>query len=332
MVITIALTLLINSTTITIASVGDIMMGTTYPDTFLPPAQGQYLFREASPYFKQADIVFGNLEGTLCNEGIPRKKAKRGKVYLFRTPPSFAKNLKDAGFTVMSLANNHTLDFGLAGLDSTKEALKSMGIGYVTKYGDVFTTQINGLTVKFLGFSTGPPPGSILYPQKPLAQIEAISKECDILVVSVHGGGEGRDFLHTKDEEETFLGEKRGNLVKFARSAIDNGADVVLCHGPHVPRAMEVYKEKLIVYSLGNFCTYGGMKLTGEAGLAPLVIIEVDGKGVFVKGRVISFIQYPPGGPRLDRKGKALKLIQTLSTQDFPESSPVFSGEDFFPH
>jgi len=145
----------------------------------------------------------------------------------------------------------------------------------------------------------------------------------------VHGGREGRSALHTRNETEYFLGENRGNLVRFARKAVDRGADLVLGHGPHVPRALELHKGRLIAYSLGNFCTYKGMSLKGASGYAPLLWVELGPTGEFFRGKIYSFIQQRPGGPRQDAQQRALSLIKTLSLEDFPVSSPLItsSGE-----
>jgi hypothetical protein len=145
----------------------------------------------------------------------------------------------------------------------------------------------------------------------------------------VHGGKEGRSALRVQDETEYFLEENRGNLVRFARSAVDRGADLVLGHGPHVPRALEIYQGRLIAYSLGNFCTYEGMNLDEERGYAPLLWAELGPTGDFLQGRIHSFIQYRPGGPKRDKQQRALGLIKTLSLKDFPASSPLItaSGE-----
>jgi poly-gamma-glutamate capsule biosynthesis protein CapA/YwtB (metallophosphatase superfamily) len=101
---------------------------------------------------------------------------------------------------------------------------------------------------------------------------------------------------------------------------VDAGADVILGHGPHVPRALEVYKNKLIAYSLGNFCTYGMFNLNGTSGYAPLLEFQVNGNGDFLNGKIISFLQKGEGGPKLDLNNAAARLIQQLSKEDIPES------------
>ncbi len=313
---------------ITLAAVGDIMMGNDFPCPELPPEDGKSLFEEAKAIFSKADIAFGNLEGVLGAGGCPAKDTDSSNVYVFRTPTRYAANLQEAGLKVVSLANNHAMDFGDAGKLSTKRALDGAGVKYSSQDGEVAEFDLNGVKVGLIALAFGPPPRSIIHPKSALREIEALAKKYDILVVSVHWGKEGRSAQHTADKNEYFLGEDRGNLVRFAHEAIDRGADLILGHGPHVPKAMEIYQGRLIVYSLGNFCTYKGMSLVDESGYAPLLWVEMDEKGAFLEGRVHSLVQLPPGGPQKDDKGMAFNRIKTLSLEDFPESCPLFVAPD----
>jgi len=313
---------------ITLAAAGDIMMGSDFPTANLPPKDGQDLFKEVKAIFHKADIGFGNLEGPLCDGGLTTKDTENSNVFVFRTPTRFASNLKEAGIKVVSLANNHSMDFGYFGKLSTKKALEQAGVKYSGPDEDVAEFNVRGVKIALIALSYGPPPRSIIYPQKALAEIETLAPKYDLLIVSIHGGREGRSAQHVKNEAEYFLGEARGNLVKFARDAIDRGAHLVLGHGPHVPRALEIYKERLIAYSLGNFCTYKGMNLDEECGYAPLLWVEMNKKGKFLRGKIHSFIQVRPGGPKPDDQARAFKLMKALSLEDFPASCPLFMGAD----
>ncbi len=309
---------------ISITAVGDIMMGSYYPHPLLPPNDGKKLFNSTKEILRKADLTFGNLEGPLCNIGKPLKKYIEGTSYAFRTPTKFVYNLLDAGFDVVSLANNHIEDFGYIGATSTKKVLKMKGIKYSSKDGEIAEFEIKGITIGLIAFSYGSPPRSIVYPKLPLLEIESLAKKYDILIVSIHAGKEGEKAVHVKDEDEIFLNEPRGNIVKFSREAIDRGASLILGHGPHVPRALEIYKRKLIAYSLGNFCTYGNFNIKGRNGYAPILFVELDRNGNFISGKIHSFIQIPPGIPVKDEKERAFNLIKKLSLMDFPESSLIF--------
>jgi poly-gamma-glutamate capsule biosynthesis protein CapA/YwtB (metallophosphatase superfamily) len=312
---------------ITIAAVGDIMMGSDFPaKANLPPQDGQELFKAVKEILSKADISFGNLEGVLCDGGETCKDTDNGNVYAFRTPSRFAANLKEAGLKVVSLANNHAMDFGYTGKSSTHTALDRMGVKYSGQDGGVAEFEVAGVKIALIALSFGPGPRCINQPRAALAEIEALAKKYQILLVSIHAGAEGRAAQHVNNETEYFLGVVRGNSVKFAHDAIDRGAHLILAHGPHVPRALEVYKGRLIAYSLGNFCTYKGMNLTGELGYAPILWVELTGKGEFLRGKIHSCFQERPGGPQPDKQLRAYELIKALSLEDFPESCPLFTG------
>jgi len=309
---------------ITVAAVGDVMLGNDYPAPKLPRNGGKNLLARAAPFFKAADIAMANLEGTLLEGGEPAKIAVEGRSYLFRTPPSYAANLKQAGISMVSLANNHALDFGRHGLASTKKALGKAGVAFSSKGGEIAEFLVRGVRVGVLSLSFGAPPRSIVHPAQALDEIEQASGRYDILILSIHAGAEGRDALHVVRGMERYLNEARGDLVRFAHDAIDRGAALVVGHGPHVPRALELYHGRLIAYSLGNFATFGGVSVVGESGYAPILTAELAPDGSFLKGAVHSFIQEPHSAPRPDRRLRAGRLMQRLSAADFPDSGLSF--------
>lgn len=318
--------------TVTIAAVGDIMMGTDFPASRLPQQDGALLFKDAAPILRAADIAFGNLEGPITTSQSCAKALGSGKTFAFRCPPSLAWNLKDAGFDVMGLANNHSMDFGGQGMWETKKILDSLGIKYSGKDESFASFTVNGIKVGLIAFAVGGPPRSILNLDLCREEVSRLSSQFDVLIVSFHGGTEGTNAIHTKNEQENLYGEPRGNVIQFAHSMIDAGADVVIGHGPHVPRGVEVYKDRIISYSLGNFCTYACMQLVAELGYAPLLVVQVDSVGRFIRGEIHSFKQIPPGGPSADAGESAFKLMKNLSLADFPASSPSFSESlGFYP-
>ena len=308
------------------AAVGDVMMGSDFPAPLLPPHGGRELFSAAAPLFKRSDIAMANLEGTLYADGAPAKDAVPGRSYLFRTPPGYARNLKEAGIAMVSLANNHALDFGSQGLASTKRALAAAGVAFSSKSGETAEFEVRGVTVGVISLSFGPPPRSIVFPARALKEIARAAERYDILILSIHAGAEGRGALHVVPGMERFLEEPRGDLVRFAHDAINLGADLVIGHGPHVPRAMELYRGRLIAYSLGNFATFGGVSVTRESGYAPLLTVQLAPDGSFLEGAVDSFRQRRRAAPAVDPKRRALRLIRRLSAEDFPDS-PLRFGE-----
>ncbi len=310
---------------ITIAAVGDVMMGSDFPEPLLPRDRGKGLLREAGQFLRKADIAMANLEGPLCDAGAPAKASRDAVTYLFRVPTGSAAFLREAGVDMVSLANNHALDFGLSCHEKTKSVLRDAGIAFSSKRGEVAEFDIRGVRVGVIALSFGAPPRSIVYPRQALVELAKASKRYDVLVLSIHSGAEGRKALHIKEGDESFLDTPRGNLVRFAHDAIDNGADLVIAHGPHVPRAMELYRGRLIAYSLGNFCTYGGISVSRENGYAPMLIVNLDRTGAFADGKVVSFLQKRLRGPRLDPGQRAFDLIRRLTAADFPDSGLTFA-------
>jgi len=302
---------------LTISAVGDIMMGSDYPTPLLPPDSGKSLFKYVKNHLK-ADIIFGNLEGVFAPKSFkPAKKFIPGKKYVFRMPPFLVSRLKEAGFNLISLANNHSFDFGYKGYKFTKNLLEKNGIKTGGK--DTFAIlQIKGLKIGFIDFSTYDVHNNILREKKAIKLIKKVDSLVDILIISVHGGREGSPYV-LKEGMEYYLGEKRGNLYKFSHLAIDNGADIVLCHGPHVVRGLEVYKNRIIAYSLGNFCTYKRFRVSGIFGKSMILKLWVNKSGEFILGEIIPvYLNLRGGIPVCMDSAKAVnfyKYIEKLSSR-----------------
>jgi hypothetical protein len=154
-----------------------------------------------------------------------------------------------------------------------------------------------------------------------------VARTHDVVVVSFHGGAEGSKALHVPKGRELFLGENRGDLRAFTHAVVDAGADLVLGHGPHVARAMEFYKDTLIVYSMGNFATYGQFNLKGPQGLGMVVEAELGGDGRFVSARILPTKQEGKGIPVPDPERQVISLVRQLTEEDFPNTGAVV-GED----
>lgn len=310
--------------TVTISAVGDIMMGNTYNNDILPVSDGAYLFTDAESLLVNADIAIGNLECTLLNGGETSKTTNGTSVYAFRTPEHYVANLKHAGFDVMNIANNHVRDFGNEGLDRTKTLLDSMEIQYTGFIDEIASFDIDSMTIAVIGFSIYSSMNSLLDLSKASDLMSELDSIYDIIIVTFHGGMESKDTLHTRDMTEYYYNENRGNVVRFAHAVIDGGADLVIGHGPHVPRAMEIYNERLIAYSLGNFITYTNINTQGIAGYAPLLEVTLNADGSMNKSTIHSFYQKKWHGVRKDPKNRAFELIKKLSIEDFPNSNPFF--------
>jgi hypothetical protein len=316
-----------------IAATGDIMLGTNYPDDRLPPRDGADFLGAVAPVLQAADIAIGNLEGVIMEGGEPQKTCTNPQAcFLFRSPPHYAGYLRDAGFNVLSLANNHARDFGEEGRTATMAVLDSYGLRHSGRHGDIASWLHQDLRVAFIAFS--PTLESYLLNDIPVAvqEVAQLASAHDIVLVSFHGGAEGPAALELPFEEEFYYGETRGEVVRFAREVIDAGADLVIGHGPHVPRAMEIYRDRLIAYSLGNFATHFGVSVNGEAGLAPLLVANLHRDGRIASGRIYSAQQTRPNGPAWDPEQRGYSLIRRLTEATFGAAQFDFADDgSFFP-
>jgi poly-gamma-glutamate capsule biosynthesis protein CapA/YwtB (metallophosphatase superfamily) len=152
-------------------------------------------------------------------------------------------------------------------------------------------------------------------------------KKADIVVVSFHGGAEGAANTRVPNKTEIFFGEARGNLPLFAKTVIDAGADLVLGHGPHVLRGMEMYKDRLVVYSMGNFATYGWFQLAGATAETMVLEVKIDAEGKFVSGKINPFVLRDRGILTKDSTNSATSTLQRLSQADFPTTMPKIAND-----
>jgi poly-gamma-glutamate capsule biosynthesis protein CapA/YwtB (metallophosphatase superfamily) len=313
---------------LTLAAVGDIMPGTDFPENILPDDDGLTFFDAVTPTLSAPDVTFGNFEGVLMDGGEPVKQCKDKRIcFLFRTPTRYATYLKLAGFDVMSLANNHARDFGEDGRSSSMAALDAAGIHHSGREGTVASFIANGRRVAMVAFAPNVGSNSLNDPQIGLPLVADLAARHDIVIVSFHGGAEGNGAERLPFAREIFAGEDRGNVVEFAHSMIDAGADIVLGHGPHVVRPLEIYNDRLIAYSLGNFATYYGISVEGIRGIAPILMVTLDDEGKFVSGRVEPTMQLRPRGPAPDPDKKVITLLRELTSTAFPSGELVISED-----
>ena len=311
-----------------IASVGDMMLGTDFPENHLPDDDGAGFLGAVTPWLAAADVAFGNLEGVLVDGGEPAKKCSNPSAcYLFRSPTRYARHFAAAGFDVLSLANNHARDFGEEGRSSTMQALSEVGIHHSGREGDFASFEVGGLRIAVLAYAVTKQSNMMLDHETAEATVREFDATHDIVVVSFHGGAEGVDATNLPFAEEEYYGEPRGDVVLFSRRMVDAGADLVIGHGPHVVRAAERYKDRLIAYSLGNFATYYGISVAGIKGIAPILLTTLDGEGRFVDGEIVSTRQIRPAGPSLDPEQRALKLMRGLSIEDFGNPGLSFTED-----
>jgi hypothetical protein len=296
--------------TITIAATGDIALTPM-------PSGADGFFRDVAPALR-GDLVLGNLEGTLATGGTSKCGANRGShCFAFRAPPSYAGALRKAGFTMMNLANNHANDYGPQGLAETVAALGAAKLRHTGRPGQITVVRLRGVRVAVLGFAPYPWAQDLL----DLAGVERLvreaSKKADVVVVTMHAGAEGSDRARVRPGPETYLGEQRGNVVAFARTAVRAGADLVVGHGPHVLRGMEWYRGRLIAYSLGNFAGYHTFGVTGPLGVSGVLRVTLHEDGAWKEGELVATRLVGPGTPVRDPAEAAHGVVRKLSAADF---------------
>ncbi len=357
-----------NQEPVTIAAVGDIMLASTFPDdTRMPPKDGAEMLAEVTPILSAADIAFGNLEGPMIDSGVsekcphffpskkgaetkeetkveptptpeplpasalPAKPAKKFTCFAFQVPTRYGKYLKEAGFDVLSVANNHASDFGDAGRSSTRKVLDSLGIKHAGSDRNQFAVaylESKGKKFAFIGFAHNNVSLNVNDLETARRVVQEQTKKADIVVASFHGGAEGTDAQRVPRQTEIFYGEKRGNLRLFARTVIDAGADLVLGHGPHVLRGMEIYKDRLVAYSLGNFATYGWFGLKDATALTMILEAKIAADGKFLGGKIHAGKQVGRGIPVLDKTTRAaVAKVRQLSQEDFGANAPLIKED-----
>jgi hypothetical protein len=304
---------------ISMSATGDIVMGSV-PGRL--PANGGKDFFAGVEKALQADLVMGNLEEPLTVDTGRRKcGASSSGCHQFRAPPEYAQHLRDAGFELMNQANNHGNDYGAAGYTNTQKALEKYGLQHTGAPDQITVADVDGVKVAVAGFSSYPWNNSLVDIPAATEVIEKAATMADVVVVQVHMGAEGSGRTRVKPGSEIFLGENRGDPIKFSHAMIDAGADLIVGHGPHVMRALEFYKGRLIAYSLGNFAGGGGtLSRTGVLGLGAVLKVSVTPSGEWVGGQLISTQMNVAGKPVTDPARKGLDLVKDLCAKDFPRT------------
>ncbi len=306
---------------------GDVMMGSI--DSGLNPAikpdadAAALIGAKLAAVFRHADIAFVNLEGPLYDgRDVSTKDCEH--CFSFRSPVYYADVLESLHIRAVSLANNHSGDYGEAGRASTMTALRKRGIGFGGLDRDGARAAelrlADGRSAAVIAFA--PNNGTLDINDIPSAaeRIRALKKAHDLVIVSFHGGGEGWDHVHVASGNEEFAGEDRGDVVAFAHAAVDAGADIVIGQGPHVPRAVEIYRDHLIAYSLGNFWTYEGVMSYAVSGLGPVLEAWLAPDGTVAGFTIHSTRQAGLGVPHLDPDDEAARYVLYLTRSDFPRT------------
>lgn len=233
-------------------------------------------FGKVAKAFRDKDILFGNLETTLSNQG---KKSEKS-VLLFNDPEKL-EHLKDAGFDILNVANNHIMDLGLRGFNKTLNVLDGANLAFIGATNHRFTrshsiTKRKNIRLGFLGYweggfkdTRGAYEINKIDEVRIVRDIASIKENCDVVIISLHWGVENVFYPSPKQ-------------IELARLIIDKGATVVLGHHSHVVQGIELYKHGLIAYSLGNFQFDfdNGVFVNDKVGKSFILFINVSSYGV----------------------------------------------------
>ncbi len=311
--------------TITLSGVGDVIMGTEPHD--LPPNDGAGFFDQVKAALA-SDLVMGNLETPLSADTGKVKCGTQAGCFQFYLPPSYANHLRDGGFQMLNLANNHTNDMGPVGLRNTESALDAVGIKHTGAPNQITYVTVKGVTVAVLGFSIYSWGANLNHIAAAKALVSQAAAKADLVVIQMQGGAEGSDRAHVHPGHEIFLGEDRGDLIAFSHAVIDAGADVIFGHGPHIMRGMEFYKGRLIAYSLGNFCGYGVLNSSGYLGVGGVLRVSLHKDGSWAGGTLVPTEMVRHGLPAPDPGRRALAFVNGLSTDDFGAAAAAIATAD----
>lgn len=276
-------------------------------DIFLKTKKNGDPFKYVKKYFCEKDILFGNLEVVLSDTGEFKEKA-----VVLNEIPDKAKYLKDARFDILNIANNHILDLGIIGFDSTIKTLDMFKIMYIGQnYANDNIFCVNNSKIGFLGYNAGKCHEKVineLNPEKIAVDIKNLKKKCDIVIVSLHWGIENFQFPSPQQ-------------IKLAHKFIDCGASLILGHHPHVIQGLEKYKEGLIIYSLGNF-NFDPILSNSDTNDSMIVIIEFSESQIQNYDIIPINIDenYMPKPVNSDKKAEHINFISQLS-------DPIIKGK-----
>jgi Bacterial capsule synthesis protein PGA_cap len=305
---------------------GDTTLGSSYGR---PPDRGWPQLAPVATVLRRADVAALNLEGTFGSGGTSKCGGGSTNCFAFQAPSANAATLARAGVDVVNQANNHAYDFGPAGFGTTRAALRAAKVAYTGAPGEVRVVRRNGFEVAFVGFSTYRWSAPMSSDAAVRSLVRSAGRRADVVVAMFHAGAEGSDKTRVPGGREHAFGEDRGDSRHFARTAIDAGADLVVGSGPHVLRGMELYRDRLVAYSLGNLSGWRNFSTAGTSGLSGLLAVTPDPDGTASRFSVTSLRLDGTGVPHVDASRGAERLMRRLSALDFAGRDPfsLFVGE-----
>jgi poly-gamma-glutamate capsule biosynthesis protein CapA/YwtB (metallophosphatase superfamily) len=297
---------------VTVAFAGDIALLGQPPNSLFSGVRGE---------LRRSDVAIGNLEGTLSSDGSSKCGKHSSSCYAFQSPPRSAALLRGAGFDDLNVANNHAFDYGAAGQRQTLSALAHYRLRWSGRPGQVTVLRSHGLRIAVLGFAPYPWAQSLTNIPAAQALVQRAKASADLVVAVLHAGAEGTDRQHVPRGTEFYLGENRGNERLFAHALVAAGADLVLASGPHVLRGLQLYHDKLIAYSLGNFAMCSkALSMGGALSQSGILVVTLRADGTLDSGKLLP-VQLVDGVPRRVHGGDIVQRLNALSHQDFGGSA-----------
>ena len=301
---------------------GEVNVGNNYAMRYQQQIDAEKLFANVTNELKSGHAAFGTLGTVLIDvDGTPNKSNMIGTRKLIRMSADYASSLAKSGYTALNLANSHVSDFGVEGVQTTMNAMQANNIEFagLKSLQEYKVFDRGGLKYGFIGFGTSVHTLSMSDSTTIRQLVAGLDDQCDIVIVAF-SFNETESSLKSGLNPSTNRNLFMNSAIAFAHTCIDAGADVVYGNGHNLPQPLELYKDKLIIYGLGNFCTPYGTSYLGELGAAPMIEANVFTDGTFKDGRIISYRQQNVQGPHLDASNEALKIIKGQTTRFFPKT------------
>ncbi len=304
-----------------LAFAGEVNVGNNYGSHSEQPLDVAHLFAEVSSHLKAADVAFGTLGTVLIDiDGTPNRANLIGSHKLTRVSEEYSTALREAGFTALNLANSHVADFGIEGLQTTMNSMRRAEIEFagLKAMHDYHTFERSGTKYGFIAFGTSIHTLSMADSTLIHNMVAGLADQCDIVVVafSLNETMATMHTSHTPTRTTTHMQQ----AVSFAHTCVNAGADIVYGNGFGQPLPIELYKDRLIIYDLGNFCTPYGTSYTGGQGTAPLADVRLFADGTFKSAKINSFKQTGSTGPVADNSHEAARVIKALTERHFPDT------------
>lgn len=280
------------------------------------PNANKEAFRSFLPVFKRASVVLGNLEGAITNELVTAKKYIPGRSYAFRFDPDVVELITEANFNVISIANNHSNDFGRTGQLDTVRFLTSKGVQVTGLKGTNAVVKVGGLRVAIVTAAHYAVFNNVLEMDTMADQVAKLRQDHDAVVVFYQLGSEGDTAALLPGAPEIFLDEARGDAREFARRMQSAGAALLIGHGPHVLRAAECMGSTPVFHSIGNFVSAGGLSTRNLSNVSLLPEVLFNGNGQVRGVRAFPVTFSPQRYPVLDITWRGVSLINALSRHE----------------